>query len=287
MCICVEGRGHAEEAAYQEMEGLQLTQALCPSRAPRAWSPIPHLAPRIGSPSGWAGALLRSLPPPPGHAVCAKHSEGHTSVSPAPCPGLQGREGRKALAGVLAQLRELLAHLPDNHAVHLALGRGFLFGQDAPQGGLQVGEPVAVLQVRRGADHRVHQGQVLHAQLQEEWLSSGTQGRHCHRPWTGTDHVGPRVHGPARSTEDQGHTPSTHPVPGPELASRAAKQMNGWTVLDTGSPRTGPAHRSPGLERRQGQTASSCPSLLCGQRPPNPNRPPHSEDLTHTHSFRY
>lgn len=221
------------------------------------------------------------------HAVCAKHSEGHTSVSPAPCPGLQGREGRKALAGVLAQLRELLAHLPDNHAVHLALGRGFLFGQDAPQGGLQVGEPVAVLQVRRGADHRVHQGQVLHAQLQEEWLSSGTQGRHCHRPWTGTDHVGPRVHGPARSTEDQGHTPSTHPVPGPELASRAAKQMNGWTVLDTGSPRTGPAHRSPGLERRQGQTASSCPSLLCGQRPPNPNRPPHSEDLTHTHSFRY
>lgn len=71
MRVCVEGRGHAEEAAYWEMEGLQLTQALCPSRAPRAWSPILHLAPRTGSTSGVGGALLRSLPPPPPpHRLC-------------------------------------------------------------------------------------------------------------------------------------------------------------------------------------------------------------------------
>lgn len=69
------------------------------------------------------------------------------------------------LAGGLAQHWELPAHLLDYHAVHLALGRGFLLGQDAPQCGLQVSEPVAVLQVGRGADHGVHQGEVLHAQL--------------------------------------------------------------------------------------------------------------------------
>lgn len=92
------------------------------------------------------------------------------------------------LAGGLAQHRKLLAHLLDDHAVHLALGRGFLLSQDASQCGLQVGEPVAVLQVGRGADHGMHQGEVLHAQLWGEQASSGTQGGavcHCHQ--TGTD----------------------------------------------------------------------------------------------------
>lgn len=82
------------------------------------------------------------------------------------------------LAGGLAQHRELLAHLLDNHAVHLALGRGFLLRQDASQCGLQVGEPVAVLQVGRGADHGMHQGEVLHAQLWGEQASSGVPGRY-------------------------------------------------------------------------------------------------------------
>lgn len=82
------------------------------------------------------------------------------------------------LAGGLAQHRELLAHLLDNHAVHLALGRGFLLRQDASQCGLQVGKPVAVLQVGRGADHGMHQGEVLHAQLWGEQASSGVPGRY-------------------------------------------------------------------------------------------------------------
>ena len=83
------------------------------------------------------------------------------------------------LAGSLAQHRELLAHLLDDHAVHLALGRGLLLSQDASQRGLQVGEPVAVLQVGRGADHGMHQGEVLHAQLWGEQASSAIPGGRC------------------------------------------------------------------------------------------------------------
>lgn len=42
---------HAEEAAYQQIEGLQLAD-LCPNIAPRLWSPILHLAPYTDSTSG-------------------------------------------------------------------------------------------------------------------------------------------------------------------------------------------------------------------------------------------
>lgn len=111
------------------------------------------------------------------------------------------------LAGGLAQLRELLAHLSDNHAVHLALGRGVLLAQDAPQRGLQVREPVAVLQVGRGADHSMHQREVLHAQLWKEQASSGT-GHHCLMAATCTS---------SHPSEHLGHIPRTQNVLGTEL----------------------------------------------------------------------
>lgn len=44
---------------------LWLTQALCPSTAPRAWSPILHLAPCIGCTSGGGPCLGPFSPRPP------------------------------------------------------------------------------------------------------------------------------------------------------------------------------------------------------------------------------
>lgn len=42
--LCIQGNGvegvHAEEAAYQGIEGLQLAHFLCPSLTPRKWSQI-------------------------------------------------------------------------------------------------------------------------------------------------------------------------------------------------------------------------------------------------------
>lgn len=121
MCMCLWGvGGHAEEAAYWEMEGLLLTQSLCPSIIPRAWSPILYLAPDISPTSG--GGPCSSPFYSPLNTVSANHSLGPSPKSPGPCPGLQGREERKVLAGGITQHWELLVHLSDNHAVHLALG---------------------------------------------------------------------------------------------------------------------------------------------------------------------
>lgn len=46
------GGWHAEEAAYQQTEGLQLAHFLYPNIVPRLWSPILHLAPYTDSSSG-------------------------------------------------------------------------------------------------------------------------------------------------------------------------------------------------------------------------------------------
>lgn len=157
MCVYTSrAGGHAEEAATGRWRGfsshIPSAPVSLPERGPQycTW-PLALALLQVGGP-----AQVPSATPPPPYSQC-KTFLGPSPKSPALCPGLQGREERKVLAGGLAQLRELLAHLSDNHAVHLALGRGVLLGQDAPQRGLQVREPVAVLQVGRGADHSVHQ----------------------------------------------------------------------------------------------------------------------------------
>lgn len=71
--MCVLGGGHAEEAAYREMEGLWLKHSPRPSIAPRVWSPVLHLAPCISSTSGGGPAQLPSTITS-AHTVSAKHS---------------------------------------------------------------------------------------------------------------------------------------------------------------------------------------------------------------------
>lgn len=194
-CACVHGGGgHAEEAAAGRWRGFSShvpsAPALLPERGPQSCTwPLALALRQVGGP-----AQVPSAPTP--LTLSVQHILRAKPHVPRLCPGPRGRGwgtcpargcrqvAEETLAGSLAQHREPRAHLSDDHAVHLALGRGVLLGQDAPQCGLQVREPVTVLQVGRGADHGMHQGEVLHAQLREEHASSRPPGRPRHQ-WTG------------------------------------------------------------------------------------------------------
>ena len=88
------GGGHAEEAAYQEIEGLQFTHSPCPSIAPRAWSPILCLAPRISSISGGepcSGPFYHHLP---SHCQCETFL-GPSLQVPCTLPRAAGKGGKE------------------------------------------------------------------------------------------------------------------------------------------------------------------------------------------------
>lgn len=175
--------------------------------------PNPVVGP-ISYTSGWGGlAQVTFYPLIPSQCQCKTFSP----ESPTPSPGLQGRRKRKVLARGLPQHWEFLAHFSDNHAVHLALGGGFLLSQDAPQCSLQVRQPMSVLQIGRGADHSMHQGEVFHAQLWEEQASSGTSRRYCDHHQKGTGHycsMDPNATDQLTLFEYKGCISSTQNVPG-------------------------------------------------------------------------